>query len=175
VSRPITAGRSRESATASTTLVPGADTSEPRALAAAKVLLTITAFEFFGPILRDSGSSHVLNPSWPGHARVHLVWLLGFMFFSGLMNLYLLWLRRPRDVRDVWLSVAWQACNLGGFWVAYVLAPLYDGKITMPDTHVHVFGIDENVFVFAILSIVLSAAVALLLRATPPRARHAAD
>jgi hypothetical protein len=174
VSRPITAERGRESAAASA-LVPSAATGEARALAAAKVLLTITAIEFFGPILRDSGAGHLFNPSWPGHARVHLVWLLGFMFFSGVMNLYLLWLRRPRDVRDVWLSVAWQACNLGGFWVAYVLAPLYDGKITMPDTHVHILGIDENVFAFAILSIVLAAAVAMLLRATPPRARHAAD
>jgi len=70
-----------------------------------QVLLTITSLEFFGPILRDYSPSHAFNPTWVGHARVHLVWLLGFMFFSGLANLYLIWLRRPREIRNLWLSV----------------------------------------------------------------------
>ncbi|TMB05181.1 MAG: hypothetical protein E6J70_02575 [Deltaproteobacteria bacterium] len=68
--------------------------SEPRgAVRIVKVLLTITSLEFFGPILRDYSPSHAFNPTWVGHARVHLVWLLGFMFFSGLANLYLIWFR----------------------------------------------------------------------------------
>ena len=102
---------------------------------AAQILLTISAFEFFGPIFRDYSPSHAFNPDWPGHARVHLVWLLGFMFFSGLANLYLIWFRRPRDVRDLWLSIAWQACNLGGFWIAYLLASSYGGLIVVEGIH----------------------------------------
>jgi hypothetical protein len=128
-----------------------------------RILLTITALEFFGPILRDYSPSHAFNPDWPGHARVHLVWLLAFMGFSGILNMWLVWWRRPSDVRDLWLSVAWQACNLGGFWVAFVLCPFYDGRITMPDTHIKIMGVDENVFVFSILSIILASAVALLI------------
>ena len=127
-----------------------------------KVLLTITAFEFFGPVGRDYSASHAFNPTWVGHARVHLVWLLGFRFLSGLANLYLIWLRRPADPRDLWLSALWQSCNLGGFWIAYVLAPAYEGLITVPGVHVHVFGIDENVFVFSVLSIILVVALLLL-------------
>ena len=123
------------------------------AVRTAQVLLTVSAFEFFGPIFRDYGASHAFNPDWTGHARVHLVWLLGFMGFSGLANLYLVWVRR-----DLQLSVVWQACNLGGFWVAWVLAPSYGGQITVPGIHVHVLGYDENVFVFAVLSVVLVAA-----------------
>lgn len=129
---------------------------------AVKVLLTIASFEFFGPLGRDFSASHAFNPTWVGHARVHLVWLLGFMFFSGVANLYLIWLRRPEDVRDLWLSVLWQGCNLGGFWAAYLLAPVYEGLITVPGIHVHIFGYDENVFVFSVLSLVLGVAVALL-------------
>ena len=143
-------------------------------LIAARVLLTITALEFFGPILRDSGASHALNPDWVGHARVHLVWLLGFMFFSGLANLYLVWFRRPADVRDLWLSAAWQCCNLGGFWVAYALGPFYGGLITVPGIHTHVLGIDENVFVFLVLSAVMIAALALLRGAAGSAGTHAA-
>jgi hypothetical protein len=101
----------------------------------ARILLTLTVFEFC------------------------------FMFLSGLANLYLLWLRRPFEVRNLWLSFAWQGCNMGGFWLSVVLAPSYGGAVTMPDTHVHIFGWDENVVVFTILSALLLAGGALLLRA----------
>lgn len=133
-----------------------------RTVLAVKLLLTITAFEFFGPLFRDFSPSHAFNPSWVGHARVHLVWLLGFMFFSGLANLYLVWFRRPFETRNLWLSVAWQASNLGGFWVSVLLVDVYGGAVTMPDTHVHILGYDENVVVFTVLSILLATAVALL-------------
>jgi hypothetical protein len=139
-----------------------------------KVLLTVTSFEFFGPIVRDYSPSHAFNPTWTGHARVHLVWLLGFMFLSGLANLYLIWLRRPFEVRNLWLSVVWQACNLGGFWIAYVLAPFYEGAITVPGIHTHVFGIDENVFVFAVLSTILLVAVVVLRGASATEVGHGA-
>src|SRR5438132_2880777 len=141
--------------------------STPRgAMRIVQVLLTITSFEFFGPILRDYSPSHAFNPTWVGHARVHLVWLLGFMFFSGLANLYLIWLRRPRDARPLWLSVLWQSCNLGGFWVAYVLAPSYHAQIAVPGIHTQILGVDENVFVFGVLTLVLIAAVLRLLAGT---------
>jgi hypothetical protein len=131
----------------------------------AQILLTLTALEFFGPILRDINATHALNPTWVGHARLHLIWLLGFMGLSGAVNLYLIWLRRPFEVRNLWLSAAWQACNLGGFWLAVVLAPAYGGAVTMPETHVYIFGLDENVVAFAILSALLTGACAALRRA----------
>jgi hypothetical protein len=131
----------------------------------AQLLLTLTAFEFFGPIVRDYNATHALNPAWVGHARFHLIWLLGFMGMSGIANLYLVWVRRPFDVRNLWLSFAWQACNLGGFWIAVVLAPAYGGAVTVPETHVYIFGLDENVVVFTILSLLLLVAGAALRRA----------
>ena len=141
--------------------------SEPRgAVRIVQVLLTVSALEFFGPILRDYSASHAFNPTWVGHARVHLVWLLGFMFLSGLANLYLIWFRRPREVRDLRLSMLWQACNLGGFWIAYVLAPSYEGEITVPGIHTHILGYDENVFVFSVLTVTLIAAQLVLRAAT---------
>jgi hypothetical protein len=131
-------------------------------LLAVRIALTVTALEFFGPIARDFHPSHALNPDWVGHARVHLVWLLGFMGLSGLANLYLIWLRRPFDVRDLWLSAAWQGCNLGGFWIAYLLTPVYGGLITVPGIHTEILGFDENVFGFAVLSVVMLGAVGVL-------------
>lgn len=127
-----------------------------------QVLLTITSMEFFGPIIRDFSDSHALNPTWVGHARVHLVWLLGFMFFSGIANVYLIWFRTPTSDRNLWLSAGWQACNLGGFWMSYLLLPLYDGVMAVPGTHMTIFGFDENVFAFTILTAILLGAIGLL-------------
>lgn len=132
------------------------------ALGIVKVVLTLTGFEFFGPIVRDFNATHALNPNWVGHARLHLVWLLGFMLLSGLANLYLVWFRRPFDVRNLWLSAGWQCCNLGGFWIAALFAPAYGGLVTVPGEHVHIFGWDENVFVFAVLSTLMATALFLL-------------
>ena len=118
---------------------------------AIQIALTLTALEFFGPTIRDAGASHALNPEWVGHARVHLVWLLGFMFLSGIVNLVLIWKKR-----DLVMSAIWQSCNLGGFWIAYLLSDAYEGAITVPGIHTQVFGIDENVFAFSIFSIIMA-------------------
>ena len=142
-----------------------------RAVGAARVLLTLTAVEFFGPIVRDFNPSHAMNPSWPGHARLHLVWLLGFMLLSGLANLYLLWLRRPFDVGNLRLSAAWQCCNLGGFWLAALSTPAYGGLVRVPEEHVEILGVNENLLVFAVLSALMG--VALVLLRTGGTAAHA--
>ena len=130
----------------------------------AQILLTLTAFEFFGPIFRDFNASHAWNPDWDPHARLHLVWQLATMGMSGIANLYLIWFRSPLDVRNLWLSVVWQLTTIGGFWVACLLTPVYEGRITMPNIHMYIFGIDENVVVFTVLSAFLIAAVVLLVR-----------
>ena len=133
--------------------------SPDRRTLAIQVALTFTALEFFGPTVRDIGESHLVNPTWVGHARLHLGWLLGFMFLSGLANLWLIWVRR-----ELRLSALWQSCNLGGFWIAVVFNPVYEGSITVPGIHMDVFGIDENVFAFSVLTIVLAGAWIALLR-----------
>ena len=75
---------------------------------------------------------------------------------------------------SLWLSAAWQACNLGGFWIAYLLGPLYGGLISVPGIHTHILGFDENVFVFSILSLLLLGALAGLRFGLEPGAQRAA-
>ena len=137
-----------------------------------RIALTITCMEFFGPMVRDTDHTHALNPDWVGHARVHLGWLLGFMLLSGLTNLYFVWWRKP-VIQSLRLSALWQSCNLGGFWLAVVAAPLYDGAITVPGVHVEILGFDENVVVFTILSVIMLA-VWWQLRGEGDEAGHAA-
>lgn len=131
-------------------------TPERRRLAV-RIALTITALEFFGPAVRDAGASHALNPDWVGHARLHLVWLLGFMVLSGLVNVWLIWVREP-VLESLRLSAIWQTCNIGGFWISVALQGVYGGSVTMPGIHMDVFGIDENVFAFGVLTLILAGA-----------------
>jgi len=58
--------------------------SEAARMRAIQIALTVTALEFFGPVARDFGPSHAMNEAWVGHARVHLVWLLGFVVESAV-------------------------------------------------------------------------------------------
>ena len=133
--------------------------SQPKHFRTAQILLTIGCFEFFGPMLKDTGVSHLMNPEWVGHARIHLAWLLGFMFFSGLANLYLIWFRKSQSIGYLKVSALWQTAHLLGFWGAVVLAPVYGGQIVDHRYHTYILGIEENTFVFGVLSIVLVAAI----------------
>jgi hypothetical protein len=121
----------------------------------AQMLLTLSALEFFGPIVRDTSVTHVLNPTWVGHARFHLAWALVFMGLSGVCNLYLIWFRRPRSISNLYLSWVWQACNIFGFWGAAILERSYGGSIVDPEFHLTILGLNENVFAFTLLTTIL--------------------
>lgn len=141
----------------------------PSWMGRARLALTVIAvILFFGPLLRDANASHLLNPTWPGHARLHFMWALTFMFGSGLVNLYYLW-RRPPDLSVLRLCALWQATSLlGGFWTAVLLADLYGGTIRDPEHHLELLGVNENLLVFGALALLLALVGARLLR--PPAA-----
>jgi len=131
----------------------------PKHYRTVQILLTIGCLEFFGPMIKDTGASHLLNEEWVGHARIHLGWLLGFMFFSGLANLYLIWFRQPRIKDNLKVTALWQGMHLLGFWGAVGLAPLYNGQLVDHRYHTYILGIEENAFVFGVLSIILLVAL----------------
>lgn len=134
----------------------------PKHYRTVQILLTLGCLEFFGPMLKDASGSHLFNPEWVGHARIHLGWLLGFMFFSGIANLYLIWFRKPRVKDNLKVVALWQVTHLAGFWGAVAFAPLYGGQLVDDRYHMHILGIEENAFTFMILSIVLAVAIYFL-------------
>ena len=137
-----------------------------------QILLTIGCLEFFGPMIKDTGESHLLNTEWVGHARIHLAWLLGFMFFSGLANLYFIWFRQPKTKENLIVVTIWQAMHILGFWFAVGFAPLYEGQLVDHRYHTYIFGIEENTFVFGVLTIVLLAAIYFLRKIDMETLKH---
>lgn len=127
-----------------------------------QILLTLGCLEFFGPMIKDTGVSHLMNPEWVGHARIHLGWMLGFMFFSGLANLYFIWLRKPKKKDNLTVTAIWQGVHLAGFWSALIFAPMYQGQLVDHRYHTHILGIEENAFTFGVLTIVLLVAIYFL-------------
>jgi hypothetical protein len=77
------------------------------------------------------------------------------MFFSGLVNLYFIWWRKPFKLSHLYLSCLWQATHMAGFWAAILFVPFYRGAIADHRYHIEIFGIDENIFVFSVLTALL--------------------
>jgi len=134
----------------------------PKHYRTVQILLTLGCLEFFGPMLKDTGASHLMNEEWVGHARIHLGWLLGFLFFSGLANLYLIWFRQPKIKDNLKVAALWQGMHLAGFWSAILLAPVYGGQLIDDRYHTYILGIEENGFVFGVLTIILLTAIFFL-------------
>ena len=90
-------------------------------------MLAILPFAVVTPLLETS-PTHVFNPDWPGHARLHDVWqLITHCALAAYMSWLFLLRRREREACVVALIV------IGGFLAAYMLSPLYGGSMSHSD------------------------------------------
>ena len=104
------------------------------------------------PLIVDTGHTHLLNPDWDAHSRVHEVWRLSTNIFIAGIGLYLLWISNY-SLLPALLSL----CIVLGFFSAIFTMSLYGGDpigegIDEPNT----FGIPANIFVFLIIAIIQS-------------------
>lgn len=149
-------------------------TQPVKGLLMVRILMTVCVMEFFGPWGRDFSESHLFNPEWAGHARVHMMWLLGYFLFSGIGTFSLVWLFRPLRLAHLYAAFMWLGANFLGFWLAVAMVPVYDGLVVVPGMHVFILGIEENVFVFSVLSIIYLSALFVLEFRVKPNLRPAA-
>ena len=75
------------------------------------------------PILVDVNTSHLLNPDWDSHARVHEAWRLSTNFLVFSLGIYLLW-SKNKEILAGLLSL----CIHLGFVMAAILMPIYGGE-----------------------------------------------
>ena len=111
-----------------------------------------------GPLLIDVGITHLQNPDWDAHARVHEVWRLSTNTFIAFLGLYLIWIMQKELLAAI-LSL----CLLLGFWVSVLLMPFYDGlAIGQGVNELEPFGIPLNIISFAAVSIIQIAGLILM-------------
>ena len=75
------------------------------------------------PVLVDVNPSHILNPDWDSHARVHEAWRLSTNFLIFSLAIFLLWYKGMEKLAGL-LSL----CIHFGFVIGTLLMPLYGGE-----------------------------------------------
>lgn len=142
-------------------------------LLTAKILLTITTLGYSAiPTLFDSNPTHATNPSWPGHARFHVVWQVSSYVYVAALALYLIW-TAGTETWPLWQAAILSAAAYAGFWSAVLFRPVYGGKLVsevnpVPTFKWNILGLrfetDANVSLFTPAVLILAAAVWALTR-----------
>lgn len=136
-----------------------------------RIVLTLALIPFgiLTPIL-ELGMTHVLNPDWPGHARLHEVWQLATNSALAMLCLWLIWctgrLRLPALIAFI-ISL--------GFLVAYALSPMYGGTMRHSDgSEIAVGGVNMAVAMMVVTTVTIGAILLSTFRA-PRQGRHRGD
>jgi CDP-diglyceride synthetase len=93
----------------------------------AKALLTVgvLVYSVVVPVL-EINATHVFNPEWPPHARLHEVWQLATNSMLGVLALWLTW-RKHQVQMPALLAVL----VMGGFLFAWLAGDLYGGSMAL--------------------------------------------
>jgi hypothetical protein len=103
-----------------------------------------------GPLLLDIGDTHLFNPSWDEHSRVHEVWRLATNFMITSLGLYLIWNKNMLSIASL-LSL----CMILGFMVSVITIPLYNGlAVGIGIDELDPFGIPLNIFSFILVFLI---------------------
>lgn len=103
-----------------------------------------------GPLLLDIGDTHLFNPSWDQHSRVHEVWRLTTNFMITSLGLYLIWNKNMLSIASL-LSL----CMILGFMVSVITMPLYNGlAVGIGIDELDPFGIPLNIFSFILVFLI---------------------
>jgi hypothetical protein len=94
----------------------------------------------------DVSETHVWNPDWTPHAKIHEVWQLITNSSIGVVCLWLVWYKK-----DVRLSTLLSLIVMGGFLLAFFLKDGYGGSMKYLDgSEKTVLGINIGILGFGI-------------------------
>jgi len=129
-----------------------------------KILLTIAAVVTFAvPAIADLNATHMLNPLWPPHARLHGAALLLVNIASGAISLFLLW--GSYAERGSRLAVRFAALLPAMAWGALFGALPFPGTSSYPDGMTVRPPINGNLVIAAVMVVLCVLGVVLDARA----------
>ena len=103
-----------------------------------------------GPLLLDIGDTHLFNPNWDEHSRVHEVWRLATNFMIAFLGLYLIWKKNMHSIASL-LSL----CMILGFMISVITMPFYNGlAVGIGVDELRPFNIPLNILSFIVVLIV---------------------
>lgn len=109
------------------------------------ITFSIVLYAIAVPFL-EINDTHVFNPDWTPHVRIHEVWQLMTNSGMGLFCLWLVWVKK--DVKN---SAIVSMLVTGGFLLAYILKDFYGGSMKYLDgSEKTLFGINIGILGFGI-------------------------
>ena len=112
-----------------------------------KLLVTIgiVFYAVVVPVL-EINETHVFNPAWAAHARLHEVWQLFTNTAIGLFSVWLVWGRN-----NVRLPSLLTMFVTGGFLLSYWLRASYGGSMVLSDgSEKMIFGINLGLLAYTL-------------------------
>ena len=114
------------------------------------ITFSIILYAFVVPFL-EINDSHVFNPDWTPHVRIHEVWQLLTNSSIGIFCLWLVWVKKETKISAV-LSLL----ITGGFLLAFILKEYYRGSMHYLDgSEKTLIGMNIGVFGFGIAFILV--------------------
>ena len=111
-----------------------------------------------GPLLLDIGDTHLFNPNWDEHSRVHEVWRLATNSMITFLGLYLIWKKNMLSIASL-LSL----CMILGFIISIVTMPYYNGlAVGVGIEELRPFNIPLNILSFLVVFGIQSVAILLV-------------
>ena len=109
------------------------------------ITFSVVLYAVVVPFL-DINETHVWNPDWTPHARIHEVWQLITNSSIGVLCLWLVWYKK-----EVRLSTILSLIVTGGFLLAFFLKDGYGGSMKYLDgSEKTVLGINIGILGFGI-------------------------
>jgi hypothetical protein len=134
----------------------------------AKLIITLGALLYgLGVPLLEINSTHVFNPQWEAHARLHEVWQLATNSALALLSLWLAWRRNNIRLPSILAMLV-----TGGFLLAYLVRQGYGGSMVLSDgSEKMLFGLNLGAFAFGLVFL-LSLLALFLSRRVPATGAH---
>lgn len=117
-----------------------------------KYVITFSVFLFalVVPFL-EINATHVFNPDWTPHVRIHEVWQLITNSSIGILCLWLVWAKKETKI-----SLILSLLVTGGFLAAFGLKELYGGSMKYLDgSEKTLLGVNIGILGFGIAFILL--------------------
>ena len=118
-----------------------------------------------GPIVADFDVTHLFNPDWAPHAKLHMMTVFTTAVALGLFGLYLCWGPAKSRLDSLRLSALLGTLYTFGLIVATITMPLYGGSLYWIDHEPRAAQLgDENLIIFLCTATIFTILLVVLYR-----------